>query len=103
MFESRVAYGRIHASEEDQIQLKSCYSSVLSLCKEKGISTIAFPSLGTRAHRYPLEEATKVGVMTILNTLKEDEHFERIVLCTHMGKDSTVVRKVVEECLKDME
>lgn len=98
-----VAYGRIHASEEDQAQLKSCYDSVLALCREKGISTIAFPSLGTRAHHYPLEEATKVGIMSILNILKEENQFERIVLCTHMGKDSKVVNKVVSECLKEIE
>ena len=93
----------MHATEENQAQLKSCYTSVLSLCQSKGISTIAFPSLGTRAHHYPLAEATKVGISTIVNMLKEDNQFERIVLCTHNGRDSEVVKKVVEECLKDLE
>ena len=99
----RVAYGRLHASEENQAQLKSCYSSVLSLCEKKGITTVVFPSLGTRAHHYPLEEATQVGVMTIVNMLKEENHFDRIVLCTHNGRDSEVVNRVVQECLKEME
>lgn len=41
--------------------------------------------------------------MSILNILKEENQFERIVLCTHMGKDSKVVNKVVSECLKEVE
>ena len=41
--------------------------------------------------------------MTIVNMLKEENHFDRIVLCTHNGRDSEVVNRVVQECLKEME
>ena len=102
-FTRRVAYGQMHASEEDEAKLRACYSSVLSICKEKGIRTIAFPSLGAKAHRYPLAEATKVGMSTILNFLGEDDLIDRIVLCTHNGRDSVVVKNVVEECLKGLQ
>lgn len=99
-----VSYQRIHANEVEEAQLKSCYSSALSLCMEKNIRSVAFPSLGTRGHRFPLDEASKVGVMTIIGMLKEKgDAFDRVVLCTHNGKDTEVIKKTLEECLKEVE
>ena len=99
-----VSYQRIHANEVEEAQLKSCYSSALSLCMEKNIRSVAFPSLGTRGHRFPLDEASKVGVMAIIGMLKEKgDAFDRVVLCTHNGKDTEVVKKTLEECLKEVE
>ena len=96
-----VSYQRIHANEVEEAQLKSCYSSALSLCMEKNIRSVAFPSLGTRGHRFPLDEASNVGVMAIIGMLNEKgDAFDRVVLCTHNGKDTEVVKKTLEECLK---
>lgn len=99
-----VSYQRIHANEEEEAQLRSCYTSVLSLCNEKSIRSVAFPSLGTRGHRYPLTEAAKVGVKTIVDVLKEKgDSFDRVVLCTHNGKDADVIKQTLEACLKEVE
>ncbi|KAK8811642.1 O-acetyl-ADP-ribose deacetylase MACROD1 [Blastocystis sp. ATCC 50177/Nand II] len=99
-----VSYQRIHANEEEEAQLRSCYASALSLCTEKNIRSVAFPSLGTRSHRYPLSEAAKVGVKAVVDMLKEKgDSFDRVVLCTHNGKDTEVIKKTLEEYLKDVE
>ena len=88
----------------EEAQLRSCYASALSLCTEKNIRSVAFPSLGTRGHRYPLSEAAKVGVKAVVDMLKEKgDSFDRVVLCTHNGKDTEVIKKTLEECLKDVE
>ena len=93
----RVSYQRIHANEEEEAQLRSCYASALSLCTEKNIRSVAFPSLGTRGHRYPLSEAAKVGVKAVVDMLKEKgDSFDRVVLCTHNGKDTEVIKKTIE-------
>lgn len=68
---------------------------------KKKISTIAFPCLATRAHRYPIAEASKTEIQTILNVLKEQpDAFERIVLCTHNARDTEVVRSTLEALLE---
>lgn len=45
--------------------LKDCYINCLKLADEKGIKTIAFPSISTGAYRYPLEEAAQIAVSAI--------------------------------------
>ena len=100
----RVSYQRIHANEEEEAQLRSCYASALSLCTEKNIRSVAFPSLGTRGNSYALSEAANVGVKAVVDMLKEKgDSFDRVVLCTHNGKDTEVIKKTLEECLKDVE
>lgn len=68
---------------------------------KKKISTIAFPCLATRAHRYPIAEASKTEIQTILNVLQEQpDAFERIVLCTHNARDTEVVRSTLAALLE---
>lgn len=49
--------------------LASCYRNALKLAEEKGIRSIAFPSLSTGAFGYPLEPAAKVAFETVLDVL----------------------------------
>ena len=44
--------------------LASCYRSCLELAAEKGIRTIAFPSISTGVYHFPLEEAAEIAVST---------------------------------------
>lgn len=99
-----VSYTRIHPTELEESQLASCYREALMLCIKKKIHTVAFPCLGTRAHRYPIDEASKTEVRTILNVLNEHpEEYERVILCTHNPRDTKVVSDTVELLLKDLE
>jgi len=51
--------------------LASAYRSSLKLASEKGISSIAFPSLSTGAYGYPLDAAAKIAVKTVVDYLKD--------------------------------
>ncbi|KAK8796414.1 hypothetical protein WA588_000549 [Blastocystis sp. NMH] len=75
-----VSYTRIHATEEDATKLKECYAESMSLCAKKGIKSVAFPCLGTRSHRYPLEEASKVEAEELIRSLSENATVERVIL-----------------------
>lgn len=44
--------------------LESCYQSCLELAVEKGIRSIAFPSISTGIYHFPLEAAAKIAVGT---------------------------------------
>jgi O-acetyl-ADP-ribose deacetylase len=44
--------------------LASCYRHALSLAREHGLTSIAFPAISTGIYRFPLERATRIAVQT---------------------------------------
>ena len=42
--------------------LRSCYRSSFRIAHEAGLSSIAFPAIGTGVYRYPLEEACRIAL-----------------------------------------
>lgn len=46
--------------------LKSCYLAALDRAEENGIGTIAFPAISTGAFGYPLEEAARIALETVV-------------------------------------
>lgn len=59
--------GRLHEAE----LLASCYRSCLEIALQKGIRSIAFPSISTGIYSYPLEEASEIAVRTVKKFVKE--------------------------------
>ena len=51
-------------------QLASCYRSCLELARRRGYRTMAFPSISTGIYGYPIEQAAKVALRTVLDQLK---------------------------------
>lgn len=46
--------------------LASCYRNALRLAEEKGIDSVAFPAISTGVFGYPMEEAARVALKTVL-------------------------------------
>jgi len=51
--------------------LKKAYENSLKLALDHGISSISFPSLSTGAYGYPIEEASKIALSTVMEFLKK--------------------------------
>lgn len=49
--------------------LASCYKSCLQIAVEKGISSIAFPSISTGIYHFPLYKASEIAVKTVMEFL----------------------------------
>jgi O-acetyl-ADP-ribose deacetylase (regulator of RNase III) len=58
--------------------LASAYRESLKLAHQKGLKSVAFPSLSTGAYGYPLDEAARVAVKTVTDYLKANVVFERV-------------------------
>lgn len=58
--------------------LASCYRESLKLASAKGIKSLAFPSISTGAYGYPVAEAAKVALGTVMAYLKEHPEIERV-------------------------
>ena len=50
--------------------LASAYGSSLALAAEKGLKSLAFPSISTGVYAYPIEEAARVALKTVIGFLK---------------------------------
>lgn len=52
-------------------ELADCYRNAIRLAKASGIKRIAFPSLGTGGHAWPVELACPVAIQTVKDELKD--------------------------------
>lgn len=61
--------------------LANCYRNSLELVKVHKLESISFPSISTGVYGYPMEEAAKIALQTIVQFLEENEVGEvRMVL-----------------------
>jgi O-acetyl-ADP-ribose deacetylase (regulator of RNase III) len=56
---------------EDEL-LANCYVNSLTLARDYGIKSLAFPSISTGAYGFPVERASRIAVREITNFLKEN-------------------------------
>jgi O-acetyl-ADP-ribose deacetylase (regulator of RNase III) len=62
---------RYSGSPKDAELLSSAYRKSLELCSQNKISSIAFPSISTGIYGYPMEEASRIALKTVMDYLKD--------------------------------
>src|SRR3972149_3772922 len=77
--------------------LKDAYEASLRIAKEKGLKSVAFPSISTGAYGYPIEEAAEIALKTVMGFVKENRGFELVRFVLFSDQDL----KVYEERLKE--
>ena len=80
-----------HAGEEQL--LENSYRNSLTVAWENGCRTVAFPSISTGVYHFPLEQAARIAVRTILDFLDEHPDMERVTMVcfddqTHWAYDT---------------
>src|SRR5882672_1448535 len=60
--------------------LASCYRNSLALAEQKGVRTIAFPSISTGAYGFPMDQAVRIAVAEIRIFLERNSSIEKVVL-----------------------
>jgi len=63
----------------EETLLASCYRNSLGLAAEKGLSSVAFPSISTGIYGYPVKEAAPVALGAVAEFLKEEERAPALV------------------------
>nr|WP_235612946.1 macro domain-containing protein [Moorella sp. Hama-1] len=59
---------------EDDL-LAGAYRSSLELAREKGIKSLAFPSISTGAYRFPIERAARIALGAVWDFLRGNPNF----------------------------
>jgi len=72
--------GPIYDEEPDPAKLlASCYKTSLELALKHSIKTIAFPAISCGIYGYPLEDACKIAVDTVVSFLKDHKSIEKVI------------------------
>ncbi len=57
--------------EHDEARLlESAYAASLRVAHDKGLKSVAFPSISTGAYGYPIEEASRVALSTVISFIR---------------------------------
>ena len=89
-------YGRDHPEAE---LLADCYRSALRLAEGEEISSIAFPAISAGIFGYPLEEAARVALKTVLEEIPKLSSVKRIRFVLFSAKTLAVFEKVLGELM----
>ena len=70
--------------------LASCYRESLKLASAKGITTLAFPAISAGAYGYPLAEAARIALNTVLDYLTQHQEIKlaRFVLFSRLAYEA---------------
>jgi O-acetyl-ADP-ribose deacetylase (regulator of RNase III) len=67
-------------ADEDRL-LANAYANSLALAKAHDLHTIAFPAISTGAFGFPPERAARIAVRTVVDTITDDPHYEKVIFC----------------------
>ncbi|MEN2752174.1 O-acetyl-ADP-ribose deacetylase [Psychrobacter sp. FBL11] len=87
----------------EQALLASCYRKSLELATQKGLTSIAFPSISTGVYGYPIDKAAKVAIDTVKeyaqNGLEplDDFSIREVIFCCFSASDAAVYERILAQ------
>ena len=51
--------------------LRAAYQNSLALAEERGLRSVAFPSISTGAYRFPIQQAAPIAVQAVADFLRQ--------------------------------
>ncbi len=86
-------------SKRDPINLKSSYLNSLKLASENRIKSITFPSISTGAFGYPVEEAAKIALSSVIEYLRQNTGIELVRFALFSKSDFDVYKSALEKLI----
>lgn len=76
--------------------LADCYRHSLQLAEEKGIRSVAFPSISTGVYGYPIEDAARIALHEILTFLDGHPDMQEVIMCCFSRRDYDIYQATLE-------
>ena len=76
--------------------LASAYRASLEIAEERGVKSVAFPSISTGIYGYPIENAATVAIGTIASYLRRSSVLEEVIMVLFSVGDFRVYETVLE-------
>ena len=87
-------YGRDHPEAE---LLESCYRNSLALAEERGADSVAFPAISTGIFGYPVEEAARAALRTVVEVAEKLERVRLVRFVLFGERDLEIHENVLSE------
>ncbi len=85
-------------AEGEPGHLESCYRNSLALAAAHGVTTIAFPCIGTGIYGYPIVDAAGIAVTTTRSFLSAaNTGIREVTFCCFSADDLDVYRGLLEQ------
>jgi len=88
---------RYSGSPKDPELLSGAYRKSLELCSQNKISSIAFPSISTGIYGYPVEEASRIALKTVMDYLKDHPEIKLVRFVLFDSKTFEVYKESLKE------
>jgi len=88
---------RYSGSPQDPELLSGAYRKSLELCTQNKISSIAFPSISTGIYGYPVEEASRIALTTVMDYLKDHPEIKLVRFVLFDSKTFGVYQESLKE------
>jgi O-acetyl-ADP-ribose deacetylase len=73
--------------------LEGCYRRCMEVANENGLKTLAFPSISTGAYGYPIGDACRIAISTVLEQLKRFPEIREVSFVVFSDRDLDVYQK----------
>jgi O-acetyl-ADP-ribose deacetylase (regulator of RNase III) len=77
--------------------LAGCYRKSLMIAAERGLKTIAFPSISTGIYGYPIEDAARIAVETVNAVIGQMTDPPEVIFCCFSRKDLMVYERLLQD------
>jgi O-acetyl-ADP-ribose deacetylase (regulator of RNase III) len=90
--------GPVYGQDRPEAELlANCYRNSLALAEEKGLDSVAFPAISTGIFGYPVEEAARVALGTVVEAAERLESVRLIRFVLFGEKGLEVHERVLSE------
>ena len=91
---------RYSRSPKDAELLSSAYRKSLELCTQNKIASIAFPSISTGIYGYPVEEASRIALKTVMAYLKDHPEIKLVRFVLFDSRTLAAYEEALKELMK---
>ena len=84
-----------HSGEPEQ--LASCYEECLKLAVQHQVKTIAFPAISCGVYGYPIDQAARIAIRTVLKFLSHEQSIDGVSFVCFSDADYDAIVEVFGE------